>query len=66
MRIKKLRRKATMIGHFVRRIREGVKLLPKHHIKNLLGDFNAKAGSGDSFKPTNGNDSLCDDSSDNL
>jgi hypothetical protein len=31
---------------------------PKCHMKILLGDFNAKAGSKDTFKPTIGNDSL--------
>jgi hypothetical protein len=66
MHIEKLRRKVMMKGYFVRRIREGVKLLPKHHIKNLLVDFNAKVVSGDNFKTTIGNDSLCDDSNDNL
>jgi exonuclease III len=28
---------------------------PKYHMKILLGDFNAKVGRGDIFKPTIGN-----------
>jgi exonuclease III len=32
--------------------------LPKYHIKILLGDFNAKVGREDIFKPTIGNESL--------
>jgi hypothetical protein len=28
---------------------------PKYHMKILLGDFNAKVGKGDIFKPTIGN-----------
>jgi hypothetical protein len=31
---------------------------PKYHMKILLGDFNAKVGSEDIFKPTIGNESL--------
>jgi hypothetical protein len=31
---------------------------PKHHMKMLLGDFNAKVGRDDIFKPTIGNESL--------
>jgi hypothetical protein len=31
---------------------------PKYHMKILLGDFNAKVGREDSFKPTIGNKSL--------
>jgi exonuclease III len=29
---------------------------PKHHMKILLGDFNAKVGRKNIFKPTSGND----------
>src|SRR5215468_8482501 len=38
---------------------------PKYHIKILLGDFNAKVGREDIFKPTIGNESLHQDSNDN-
>jgi hypothetical protein len=31
---------------------------PKYHMKILLGDFNAKVGRKDIFKPTVGNESL--------
>jgi hypothetical protein len=38
---------------------------PKCHKKILLGDFNAKAGGEDIFKPTIGNNSLRENSNDN-
>jgi hypothetical protein len=38
---------------------------PKYHIKILLGDFNTKVGRENIFKPTNGNESLCEISNDN-
>jgi len=38
---------------------------PKHHMKMLLGDFNAKVGRGNIFKPTIGQESLHRDSNDN-
>jgi len=38
---------------------------PKYHMKNLLGDFNAKVGRENIFKPTIGNESLHQDSNDN-
>ena len=38
---------------------------PKYHIKILLGDFNAKFGTEDIFKPTIGNENLHQDSNDN-
>jgi exonuclease III len=37
----------------------------KYHTKIMLGDFNVKLGRGDIFKPTNGKDSLHQDSNDN-
>jgi len=37
----------------------------KYHMKILLGDFNAKVGREDIFKPTIGNESLHQDSDDN-
>ena len=39
--------------------------LPKYHIKIQLGDFNAKVGRENIFKPTIGNESLHQDSNDN-
>jgi hypothetical protein len=38
---------------------------PKYHMKILLGDFNAKIGKEDIFKPTIGNESLHATSNDN-
>jgi exonuclease III len=38
---------------------------PKYHMKILLGDFNAKVGRKDIFKPTVGNESLQEISNDN-
>jgi hypothetical protein len=38
---------------------------PKYHLKILLGDFNAKVGRGDIFKPPIGNESLHEISNDN-
>jgi hypothetical protein len=37
---------------------------PKYHMKSLLGDFNAKVGREDIFKPTIGNESLHEISND--
>jgi endonuclease/exonuclease/phosphatase family metal-dependent hydrolase len=37
----------------------------KYHMKILLGDFNAKVGREDTFKPITGNESLHQDSNDN-
>jgi hypothetical protein len=38
---------------------------PKYHMKILLGDFNAKVGWEDIYKPTIGNESLHEISNDN-
>jgi hypothetical protein len=38
---------------------------PRYHAKILLGDFNAKVGREDIFKPIIGNESLHEDSNDN-
>jgi exonuclease III len=37
----------------------------QYHMKILLGDFNAKLGRKDTFKPKIGNESLHEDSNDN-
>jgi exonuclease III len=39
--------------------------VPKYHMKILIGDFNAKVGKEDIFKPTIGNESLHEISNDN-
>jgi hypothetical protein len=38
---------------------------PQYHIKIMLGDFNAKLGGADIFKPKIGNESLREGSNDN-
>jgi hypothetical protein len=38
---------------------------PQYHTKIVLGDFNAKVGREDIFKPTSGNDSLQEISNEN-
>jgi hypothetical protein len=38
---------------------------PKYHIKILLGDFNTKLGRNDILKPTAGNETLYEISTDN-
>jgi hypothetical protein len=38
---------------------------PKYHMTILLGDFNAKLGREDIFKPTIGNENLLEDNDDN-
>jgi hypothetical protein len=38
---------------------------PKYHMKILLGDFNAKVGREDIFKPTIGTETLHETSNDN-
>ena len=39
---------------------------PKYNMKILLGDFNAKVGRENIFKPSTGNESLHQDSNDNI
>jgi hypothetical protein len=50
---------------FYEELEQGFNHFPKYHIKILLGDFNAKLGREDTFKPTIGNESLHEDSNDN-
>jgi hypothetical protein len=55
-----------MYKHTVYEELEGVfDHFPKYHMKILLGDFNAKVGREEIFKPTIGNESLHQDSNDN-
>ena len=45
-------------GSFYEELEQVCDHFPKYHIKNLLGDFNAKVGRENSFKLTIGNESL--------
>jgi hypothetical protein len=50
---------------FYEELEGGFDKFPKYHMKILLGDFNAKVGKEDIFKPTIGNESLHEISNDN-
>jgi len=50
---------------FYEELEQGFYHFPKYHMKILLGDFNAKVGRENIFKPTIGNESLHQDSNDN-
>ena len=50
---------------FYEELEEVFNHFPKYDMKNLLGDFNAKVGRENIFKPTVGNESLYEDSNDN-
>jgi hypothetical protein len=52
-------------GRFYEQLRQVLDHFPKYHMKILFRDFNAKLGIEDIFKPTNGNESLNQDSNDN-
>ena len=54
-----------MKGSFYEEIEEVFDHFPKYHMKILLGDFNAKVGREDIFKPIIGQESLHQDSNDN-
>jgi hypothetical protein len=45
-------------GSFYKELERVFDKFPKYHTKILLGDFNAKLGKEDIFKPTIGNESL--------
>jgi hypothetical protein len=45
-------------GSFYEELEHVFDKFPKYHMKLLLGDFNAKVGREDIFKPTIGNESL--------
>ena len=50
---------------FYEELEQGSDRFPKYDMKILLGDFNAKVGRKNIFKPTIGNESLHQDSNDN-
>jgi len=52
-------------NRFYDELEQGFDNFPKYHAKIMLVDFNAKLGTEDIFKPTNGNESLHQDSNDN-
>jgi hypothetical protein len=62
--MRKVRRKVTK-ENFYKESEQFFDHFPKYHMKILLGDFNAKLGRQDIFKPTIGNGSLYQDSSGN-
>jgi hypothetical protein len=47
------------------KLRKDFNNIPKYHMKILLGDFNAKLGRDDIFKPTSGDEGVHHDSNDN-
>jgi hypothetical protein len=47
------------------KLRKDFNKFPKYYMKILLGDFNAKLGRDDIFKPTSGNESVHHDYNDN-
>jgi exonuclease III len=52
-------------GSFYEELERVFDKFQKYHMKILLGDFNAKVGREDIFKPTIGNESLHEISNDN-
>ena len=50
---------------FYEKLEQVFECFPKYHMKIILGDFNAKVGKENIFKPTIGNESLHQDSNDN-
>jgi hypothetical protein len=53
------------IDRFYAELEQAFDYFPKYHMKNLLGDFIAKVGRGNIFKPTIGDESLHQDINDN-
>jgi hypothetical protein len=53
-------------NRFYEELKRVFEKFPKYHTYILLGDFNAKVGSEDIFKPTIGNESLHEISNDNF
>ena len=54
-----------MIHRFYEELEQVFDHFPRCHMKILLGDFNAKVGRENIFKPTIGNESLHQDNNDN-
>jgi hypothetical protein len=54
------------IGSFYEELERAFDKFPKYHTNILLGDFNAKVGKEEIFKPTIGNESLHEISNDNV
>jgi hypothetical protein len=52
-------------NRFYEKLEQVLDKFPRYHMKILLGDFNAKVGREDIFKPTIGNESLHEISNDN-
>jgi hypothetical protein len=50
---------------FYKELEQVFEHFPQYHIKILLGDFNAKVGRENVFKPTIGNESIHQESNDN-
>jgi hypothetical protein len=50
---------------FYEELERGFDHFPRYNTKIILGDFNAKVGRENIFKPTNGNESLHQNSNDN-
>jgi len=61
-----VRRKLTFQREIYGELEEVVDHFPKYRIKILLGDCNAKLGKDDIFKPTIGNESLHQESNNNV
>ena len=59
-------RKKNFKRQYYEELEQVFNYLHKYHITFLLGDFNAKLGREDSFKPTIGNESLHQDCKDNV
>jgi hypothetical protein len=50
---------------FHKELEQAFHQFPRYHMKILLGDFNAKVGKEDIFRPIKGNESLHEVSNDN-
>jgi exonuclease III len=57
--------RTKLMDRFYKELERVFDKFPKYHMKILLGDFNARVGREDIFKPTIGNESLHEITSDN-